>query len=123
MADGISTAAANAALDSLNAAYPWVKLHTGAPGAAGTSNAAANATRHQASDAAASGGASATDADLVWTAGEVTTSESYTHFTRWTASTAGTFGYSGSVSNGNVTSGTSFTIEAGDMTAAFTVAS
>lgn len=123
MAVGHGAAGANTALDAENAAYRWVKLHTGDPGSAGTSNAAANATRKQATDTAASGGASTTSADLAWTTGEVTTTETYTHYTRWSASTAGTFGYSGTITGGAVTAGTAFTILAGDLDASLTLAS
>ena len=31
MAEGFGSAGANTALDALVAAYPWIKLHTGAP--------------------------------------------------------------------------------------------
>lgn len=36
MADGIAAAAANTTLDTLGSTYSWIKLHTGAPGSAGT---------------------------------------------------------------------------------------
>ena len=59
MAESWSSTSGNAALDTLLAAYPWIKLHTGAPGSAGTSNAATNTTRKQATwTSAASGAAS-----------------------------------------------------------------
>ena len=99
-----------------------MKFHTGDPGANGTANAAANATRKQATDSAASGGASTTTADLVWTAGEVTTNETYTHYSRWTASSAGAFGYSGTLTGGAVTAGTEVTIPAGDLDSSVTLA-
>jgi hypothetical protein len=38
MAEGFSTAAANSVLDAQVTAYPWFKLHVGAPGANGTAN-------------------------------------------------------------------------------------
>ena len=34
MAEGFGSAGANTALDAMVAAYPWIKLHTAAPGAA-----------------------------------------------------------------------------------------
>jgi len=123
MAEGLGAAGANAALDAANAAHRWVKLHTGAPGAAGTANAAVNATRKQATDTAAAGGASTTSADLDWSSGEVTTTETYTHYSRWSASSGGNFGYSGTITGGAVTAGTEFTIPAGDLDASLTLAS
>lgn len=122
MTVGFGAAGANAALDAVNAAYPWLKLHIGEPGAAGTSNAAANATRKQVTDSAAAGGASSNSADLVWTAGQVTTTEAYTHYSRWTASSAGAFGYSGTLTGGSVTAGTEVTIPAGDLDSSVTLA-
>lgn len=121
--EGLGSAGANTGLDAVNTAYRWVKLHTGAPGANGTSNAAVNTTRHQATDAAASGGAATTSTDLVWSPGEVTTTETYTHFTRWSLVAGGTFGYSGTVTSGAVTAGTEFTLPASDLDSAFPLAS
>jgi hypothetical protein len=123
MTVGFGAAGANVALDALNAAFPWIKLHTGDPGANGTANAAANATRKQVSEAAASGGASTSDDAVAWTSGEVTTTENYTHFSRWSASSAGTFGASGIVSSGSVTAGTAFSIPAGDLDQSLPLAS
>jgi hypothetical protein len=67
----------------------WLKLHTADPGAAGTTAAAAgDATRKQATMAAASGGSKAmTGTAGPWTNGG--TSETLSHLSFWTASTAG----------------------------------
>lgn len=121
MALGFSTAAANTHLDNQGAAYPWVKLHIGDPGAAGTSNAAVETTRKQATWAPASGAASTTTADLVWTV--VAGTEDYTHFSLWSASSAGNFGGSGVVTANAVTTNDTFTIPAGDMDMTLPVAS
>ena len=73
MATGISNYLANKWLDALGNATAfsvttaYVKLHTGDPGAAGTSNAATETTRKSASFSAAANGAIASDADLTWT--------------------------------------------------------
>jgi hypothetical protein len=68
----------------------WVKLHLGDPGAAGTSNPAAETTRKQATfGAAASGGAVSNTVALEWTA--LPAQETFTHVSFWSASTAGTF--------------------------------
>lgn len=112
---GFIAAGANVALDAFNAAFPWIKLHTGDPGSAGTANAAANATRKQSTANAAAGGAAEGSADVVWSSGQVTTTETYTHFTRWSAVTGGSVGGSGTVTGGAVTAGTAFTLAAADL--------
>jgi hypothetical protein len=72
----------------------YVKLHTGDPGSAGTSNASANTTRVAVTFAAASGGAIAMNgtapAWATWASG----SETLTHISVWDASTAGNFLFS-----------------------------
>lgn len=121
MAEGFGSAGANTAVDALVAAYPWIKLHTGAPGAAGTANAATETTRKQASWAASSGGATSNSGALTWTG--VAASEDYTHFTAWTASSAGSFGFSGTITANAVTSGDNFTIAVGDLDVSVPLAS
>lgn len=113
MAEGFSVAAANSAIDALLVAYPWIKLHTGAPGSAGTTNAATETTRKQGTYAAASAGAATTSADTDWT--NVAGTEDYTHVSGWSASTAGNFGWSGTITANAVTAGDNFTIPAGDL--------
>ncbi len=68
----------------------WVKRHLGDPGAAGTTNPAADTTRVQAlfASGAAAGAISNTTA-VEFTA--VTTTETYTHVSLWSASSGGTF--------------------------------
>lgn len=114
MATGISSSAADAAIDAVVALGTWIQLHTGDPGAAGTSNVATEDTRMEASFAAASGGSASTDADLTWSA--VAATETVTHFSMWTAATSGTFLWSGTVTNGELASGQDFTVESGDLT-------
>lgn len=121
MADGLGSAGANTVLDALLAAYPWIKFHVGLPGAAGTSNAAVETTRKQATWSASVAGASASTNTLTWTA--VAGSETYTHFSAWTASTAGTFGWSGSLTANPVNIGDTFVIAIGGITVSFTLAS
>lgn len=128
MAEGFATAYANKALDALcgnanwtNDGDPWIKLHVGAPGASGTSNPATETTRKQCSFAAASSGSIASDAALTWTS--VAGTEDYTHFTAWTASTAGTFMFSGTITANSVTTGDTFTAASGGLTTSLTVAS
>lgn len=120
MATGLGSAGANTALDALVAAYPWVKLHVGDPGAAGTSNAATETTRKQVTWAAASGGSVANSAQVQWTS--IAGSQDATHFSAWTASTAGTFGFSGTITANAYTAGDTYTIAIGGITASFTLA-
>lgn len=132
MATGLASALANEILDALgNASEPtilpvsefWIQLHTDDPGANGTSNVAGNATRKQVSFGAASGGVVSNDAAIEWSTGEVDTSEDYTHWSAWTASTSGTFLCSGTVTANAVTSGDEFTIPVGELDLSLTVAS
>lgn len=129
MADNISAGVANSVLALLlnGTAFSgftatYVQLHTGAPGAAGTSNIAGNNTR-QASGAfaAPSGGSTTNSAAVNWTA--VSTSETYSHVSLWSASTAGTFICSGSISASAITAGQNFQIPASGMTVSLPVAS
>ena len=94
MAVGLSTTnVANGWLDGLrNSAFQiaatYVKLHTGDPGSAGTSNASAVTTRSQATFAAASAGAIALSNSPSWT---MTATETISHISVWTASSGGNF--------------------------------
>jgi hypothetical protein len=91
---GFAAATANSFLNvKRNVAYaaiatPFVQLHTGDPGAAGTTAVAAVTTRNAITWNAASGG-SMTLATLGAFTG--VSSETITHVSIWTASTAGTF--------------------------------
>lgn len=116
-----SDAVANGWLDALarGVVYDndevWVKLHLGDPGAAGTTNAAAETTRKQSTfGAAASGRAISNTAAVEWT--NVSTTEVYTHVSLWSASTAGTFlGRDDLSSSASVTAGDTFRIPIGDL--------
>jgi hypothetical protein len=124
MALGLSATNANAFLDWLfnGTTMPtaptgcWIQLHTGDPGASGTANVAGNATRKdlRAAMANAASGAITSDTALTWTTGEVDTSEDYTHWSAHTASSAGTFLISGTMTANAVTTGDEFTIPIGD---------
>lgn len=132
MATGLSATIADDFLDWLinGVAMPtapagtFIQLHTGDPGAAGTANVAGNATRKdiRAAMPLASGGAITTDTVLTWTTGEVDTSEDYTHWSAWSASTSGTFLCSGTVSANAVTVGDEFSIPVGDLDLSFSTA-
>lgn len=120
MTVGFSTTAANTHLDTQGTTYPWVKLHVGDPGSAGTANAATETTRKQATWASAASASKTTTADLTWTS--VAGTEDFTHFSLWTASTAGTFGGSGTITANAVTLGDTFTIPSGSLTISLSVA-
>lgn len=90
MAVGVTASVANGWLDGTFAtATCWVKLHTADPGAAGaTAAAVGDATRKQATMAAAASGSKAASASVgPWTNGG--TSETLSHISLWTASSAG----------------------------------
>ena len=98
MTTGVASGVANGWLDGTFAtATCWVKLHTADPGASGaTAAAAGDATRKQATMAAASGGSKAmTGTAGPWT--NASTTETLTHISLWTASSAGTFNGSGAL--------------------------
>jgi hypothetical protein len=126
MTTGLAVGQANAILDALckSVAYSdpaafYVKLHLGDPGSAGSANAAANTTRQAATFASASGGASTTSADLVWT--NVSNTETYAYVSFWSAVTSGTFLGSDALTAARaVTAGDTFTIPAGDVSLALT---
>lgn len=121
MATGLGSAGANTGGDAINAAYTWVQLHVGSPGANGTSNVATETARKQVTWVAYASGATSNSNILTWPS--VAGSEDYTHFTVWTANAAGTFGWSGLVTASAVTAGDTFQVAAGDLDASFTLAS
>lgn len=98
MTVGLAAAAVNGWLDGTFAtASCYVKLHTADPGSAGaTAAAAGSTTRVQATMGAAAAGSKAmTSMASTWTNGG--TSETLSHISFWTASTAGTFNGSGAL--------------------------
>ena len=127
MATGISSYLANAWLNALGNATafsvttPYIKLHVGDPGSAGTSNAATETTRKSVSFAAASNGALASDADVSWT--NIAGSQDATHFTAWDNETAGNFLFSGTITGNAYTAGDTYTISSAGLTVSLTVAS
>lgn len=120
MAVGLIAAEANDILDALVAAYPYLQLHDGDPGASGTSNVATESTRELASWAAASGGGVTTDTDTEWLA--VAGTEDYTHVSGWSASSGGSCGYTGTITASAVTAGDDFALPAGDVDVSLNVA-
>jgi hypothetical protein len=87
----------------------YIKLHTGDAGEAGTSNAATEATRKVVAWAAAASGSIASSATLEWT--NVSTTETYSHWSMWDAITAGNCLWTGALSaSAAVTAGDTFQI-------------
>jgi len=127
MAVGASAYLCNAWLNavgnatSFSVATVYIKLHTGDPGSAGTSNAATETTRKSVSFANASAGSMASDADITWT--NIAGSQDATHFTAWDASTSGNFLFSGTITANAYTAGDTYTISSGNLTTSLTVAS
>lgn len=114
MTTGVTSTVANNWLNVLRGttytgiASVFVKLHTGDPGAAGTSNASALTTRNALTWAAASGGSMALSSLAAYT---MTATETISHVSVWDASTAGNFLCSGALSVArNVNSGDTLTI-------------
>lgn len=97
-----------------NAGY-FIKLHTADPGTAGTTAPAANTTRQAATfGSGAATGTISNTALIEWT--NVSTTETYSHISAWTASTAGTFlGSDDLSSTAAVTAGDTFRIPIGDL--------
>lgn len=113
MALGIAAAEANSILDALVAEYPFIKLHVGDPGAAGTANAATETTRKQVTWGSASGGSVSNSAQVQWT--NIAGSQDATHFSLWTLVSSGTFGVSGTLTANGYTAGDTYTIAVGDL--------
>lgn len=103
MAVGLSTTnVANAMLNALrgtsfSAAGTFIALHTGDPGASGTSNPSSNTARQSASFGAASNGVIALSATpTAWT---MTATETLSHISVWSASSGGAFLWSAVLSS------------------------
>ena len=130
MAEGISSYTANAVLNALcrNASFviaqAYVQLHTGAPGAAGTTNKATEVTRKAVTfGSAASGGAISNTVAVSWTS--IAGSQDATHFTLWDTATDGTGNFlgSGTITANAYTAGDTYTVGVGGLALSFTVAS
>lgn len=94
---------------SFSVATCYVKLHTADPGEDGTTAAAANTTRQAVSFSAASAGSMGSSATVSWT--NVPSTETYSHWSIWDASTAGNCLWTGALSaSAAVTAGDTFQI-------------
>lgn len=106
MTVGLSTTnLANAMLNGIRntnfaVSATYIKIHTGDPGASGTSAAAAGSTTRSAVtfSAASSGAIALTGTQPTWTNGG--TSETVTHISVWDASTSGNFLWSAQLTTG-----------------------
>lgn len=101
MTVGLASAHAHSFLNvyratAYSAVTPWVKLHTGDPGASGTANASAETDRKQLTFSAPSAGSMAASA-VSWTGWDAGT-ETLSHFSIWDAETSGNFKQSGTFS-------------------------
>ena len=87
----------------------YLQLHTGDPGEDGTANAATETTRQTVSFSAASSGSIASSAAVTWT--NVSTTETYSHWSMHDASTSGNCLWYGALSSSaSVTAGDTFQI-------------
>lgn len=115
MTAGLSATKAASILNTLRATNftaqtPFVKLHTGDPGAAGTANASAVTTRNALTLAAPSAGSSALTSLASYA---MTATETITHVSIWDASTSGNFIESWPLSSGvSVVNGSTLTFSA-----------
>jgi hypothetical protein len=109
MADGLSTAVADAALTTITGTdAAWVQIHTGAPGSAGTSNVSSVTTRPAVTWASPSAGSVSSNGTApAWTNWAGTNGEVVTDISLWSASSSGTFGFSMALSS-------SVTMDTGD---------
>ena len=117
MSTGISATHSNSVINVLRgtnytAITPYLKLHTGDPGSAGTANASAETTRKALTFADPAGTGSSAASAVSWTSWSAG-SETLTHGSIWTASSGGTFIMSGSLAaNLSVTNGATVTVTA-----------
>lgn len=98
MADGLSVTCANAALAAIIASAPDIQLHTGAPGSAGTANVSSVTARQAVTWNAPSGASVTASNQPAWTSWAGTNGEVDTDTSFWSASTSGTFEFSGALS-------------------------
>lgn len=114
---GFIQARAAAVLAAEAAAYPWLQLHTGEPGAAGTSNVATEADRVQVTWGSVTLAVDSKSVEIAFTADAewlaVAGSEDYQYVSGRSASTAGTVGWTGEITADAVVVGNDFRIPAG----------
>ena len=121
MPTGIAPAGANTALDAIRTDTPFIQLHIGDPGAAGTANLATETTRKAVTFGAAAGGVMSNTAQVQWTG--IAGSQDATHFSIHNAASAGTFKFSGTITANPYTAGDTYTAAIGAITLTIAVAS
>lgn len=95
----------------------YIKLHTGAPGDDGTSNAATETDRVEATFGDASNGVVSLSSTITWSS--VAETETYSHISAWDASTNGNCLFVGALSSPvSVTAGDNFNLTALTVTVA-----
>lgn len=111
MAVGLTANTAGTMLATLSASA-YAKLHTGDPGAAGTSNASAETDRKEITYTSGTGKIELTGSGTQWTSWDQG-SETITHISVWDAATDGNFLFSFELDNArNVTDGDTVTLVA-----------
>jgi len=122
VADGVTAANANSALTTWTGSAAYVQLHTGAPGAAGTSNVSSVTTRPSVTWNSASAGSITASNQPAWTNWAGTSPETDTDLSFWSASTSGTFEFSMQLSS-SVTMNTGDSLTLTSVTLSIPVAS
>lgn len=82
---------------SFSVATVYIRLHTGNPGEDGTANGATNSVRKIISFSAAASGSMASSAGVIWY--NVSTAETYSHFSLWDAASGGNCLWYGALSS------------------------
>lgn len=118
MADGLANAIVNTLLNDFAAVATNVQLHTGAPGAAGTSNVSSVTTRPAITWASASAGVLAsTGTAPLWASWAGTNGEVVSDISYWNAGSGGTFQGSVQLSvSATMATGDSLTLSAASVT-------
>ncbi len=118
--EGWSQAAAADILSDKGTEYPYIQVHTGPPGAAGTANVGPDSDRLLATwgtPTLAGDGASVEmqwTGDLEWTSSSGSGDPQYV--SGWSAASGGNFGWSGQLTSDPIVAGNDFRIPAGAYT-------
>lgn len=107
MADSFSTTMVTTMLNALTAASTFVQLHTGSPGASGTSNIASVTTRESVTWNSPGAGSVTASNQPEWSSWAGTNGQVITDLSFWSASSGGTFATSMQLSS-------SVTMDTGD---------
>jgi hypothetical protein len=119
MPPGWTAASAEEILEDRAAQYPYIKVHTGDPGAAGTLNAAVETDRVLATWGPAAAAVDGRSWEIAWTVDlewlGVAATEPYTHVSGWSTAgpSGGVCGWTGQLTADPVVVGNDFRIPAG----------